>query len=98
MTALERFNKKAESPVSEGSEETEPFTVLFVMNETSGKAEIRVVETGIQSDKYIQIKKGILEGDKVITGPYELVSHKLKPGDKVIKKSDKKEEETATKE
>ncbi|MFN5622000.1 MAG: efflux RND transporter periplasmic adaptor subunit [Flavobacteriales bacterium] len=73
---------------SESSEEREPFTVVFVHDAADGKAKIRVVETGIQDDKFIEIKKGIAEGEEVITGPYELVSQTLKPGEKVTPKKD----------
>lgn len=73
---------------SESSEEREPFTVVFVHDAADGKAKIRVVETGIQDDKFIEIKKGISEGEEVITGPYELVSQTLKPGEKVTPKKD----------
>jgi len=69
------------------SETSEPFTVVFVLDEGEGSATIRVVETGIQDDKFIEIKKGIREGDEIITGPYEIVAQSLKPGDKVKKKS-----------
>ena len=40
---------------------------------------VRVV-TGIQDDSYIEILKGIKEGDEVISGPYTAISKKLKQG------------------
>lgn len=84
---LERIKKK-ETATTETVVPDEPFTVLFVMNETTKKAEIRAVETGIQDDKFIHIKSGVNEGEQIITGPYDEVSRKLKPGDKVeIKKA-----------
>jgi HlyD family secretion protein len=79
----------------------EPYTVLFVRNEATGKAEIRVVKTGIQDDKFIHVLSGLNEGEMIITGPYDLVSRKLKPGDEVeIKTADdeRKEDEDAEKE
>ncbi|MCZ4408635.1 efflux RND transporter periplasmic adaptor subunit [Cryomorphaceae bacterium 1068] len=60
----------------------EPFTVVFVLTD-EGRAQIQVVETGIQDDKYIEITKGIDLDTEVISGPYDLVSQKLMPGDKV---------------
>ncbi len=88
-TIGERFRKKSEmADISETTvENDEPFEVLFVMNETTGKAELRIVETGIQDDRFIEIKKGIAEGEQVITGPYEEVARKMKNGDEVIKKT-----------
>lgn len=63
-------------------EDSEPFTVVFVLTE-AGKAQIQLVETGIQDDKYIEITNGIEADSEVISGPYDLVSQKLMPGDKV---------------
>jgi len=70
----------------ESSTETapeEPFTVVFIRNPNTEIAEIRVVKTGIQDDKFIQITEGISENEEVITGPYEVVAQSLKPGDKI---------------
>jgi HlyD family secretion protein len=39
------------------------------------------VETGIQDDAYIQIKKGLDKDDEVVSGPYSVVSRVLKEGD-----------------
>lgn len=64
------------------NENKDPFIVVFVKDGNS-KAEIRVVETGIQDDEFIQIKSGLNEGEEVITGPYDEVSKHLKAGDKV---------------
>ncbi len=60
-------------------EDGESFTVVFVPSPTN-RAQIRVVETGIQDDRYIEIVSGLNEGDKVISGPYDAVSQKLYPG------------------
>ena len=61
--------------------------VVFVHN--AGKTEMRVVEYGIQDDKYIHIIKGVNEKEEVITGPYSVVSKKLKDGETVVKVSEK---------
>ncbi len=96
---LEKIKRK-ESLTTEAVVPDEPYTVVFVMNESTKKAELRVVETGIQDDKFIHILNGVNEGESIITGPYDEVSRKLKPGDEVqIKNStddegkDKEEEE-----
>jgi HlyD family secretion protein len=70
----------------------EPFIVVFVKNGAS-EAELRVVETGIQNDEFIHIKKGLNENDEVITGPYDIVSKELKNKDKVKTDDFKKVEE-----
>lgn len=71
----------------------ESFEVVFVLD--GNEAELRVVKTGIQDDKFIVVTEGVDEGEEVITGPYSEVSKKLKPGMEVKKKSasEKKEKE-----
>jgi len=81
------YGKKVDSGVTSSKEE-EKFECVFV-NE-NGTAKLRVVKTGIQDDTNIEIVSGLEEGDKIITGPYNMVSKTLKPGDKVEEK-DKKE-------
>ncbi|MEM9052569.1 MAG: efflux RND transporter periplasmic adaptor subunit, partial [Bacteroidota bacterium] len=69
--------------VGKKSEENEdPFTVVFLHTD-DGKAQIQVVETGIQDDKFIEVTKGLDLDTEIITGPYDLVSQKMMPGDKV---------------
>jgi HlyD family secretion protein len=76
VSAVDRLiTKKAD-------DDSEPFTVVFVLTD-AGKVQIQVVETGIQDDKYIEITSGIALDTEVISGPYDLVSQKLMPGDKV---------------
>lgn len=59
----------------------EPITCVFVLS--GNKAVIRAVETGIQDDRYIEILSGLSEGEEVVSGPYNLVSQQLMPGDEV---------------
>jgi HlyD family secretion protein len=63
-------------------EETE---VVFVSN--NNVANIRKVTTGIQDDKMIVITSGLQKGEKVVSGPYAVVSKSLKHGDKLKKVS-----------
>lgn len=60
------------------------YIVVFTYS-PNGVAKLNVVKTGIQDDAYIQVLEGIKEGDEVITGPYEMLSKQLNPGDKVKK-------------
>ncbi|MDT0555210.1 efflux RND transporter periplasmic adaptor subunit [Patiriisocius hiemis] len=69
--------------------EEEKFECVFVEN--NGKAKLRVVTTGIQDDTNIEVKTGLQEGDKVITGPYNTVTKSLKPGDDVEQKKEEKD-------
>lgn len=66
------------------------FLCVFIYNE--GKAELREVETGVQDNLYMEITRGLQEGDEVITGPYELVSRKLRPN-KSVQRAVKTEED-----
>lgn len=51
------------------------------------------VETGIQDDTYIQIVKGLQKEDEVVSGPYSVVSRRLKQGDHYQRKESGKTEE-----
>lgn len=83
-SVLDRLKKKNETPESATPEvRTEPYTVVFVVDEATGTAKIKVVETGIQDDRFIHIKSGLTTDDLVISGPYEEISKKLTSGDKV---------------
>ena len=91
------YGKTAEVEDDDSPKEEEKFECVFV-NE-NGKAKLRVVKTGIQDDTNIEIIEGLSKDDKIITGPYKMVSKTLKPGDlieeknKKAKPSDEKEEE-----
>lgn len=61
------------------SVEEKKFECVFV-NE-NGKAKLRVVKTGIQDDTNIEILSGLSKEDKIITGPYNVVSKTLVAGD-----------------
>jgi len=66
------------------------FECVFV--KVGDKAKIRIIKTGIQDDTNIEILSGLKKGDVVITGPYTTVTKELNSGDKVVLKSDKKED------
>jgi len=56
--------------------------VVFVVD-ADNKAQLRRVRTGIASDTDLEILEGIIEGDKVVEGPYRTLSKELKHGDTV---------------
>ena len=69
------------------------FECVFVAD--GKKARLKKISTGIQDDTYIEILSGIDENSKVITGPYNLVTKKLKAGDAILVKKDKKAQKEA---
>lgn len=64
--------------------------VVFV--NVDGKAELRVVKTGISDFDNIEIIDGLSESEQVITGPYLAVSKKLEEGE-LVKAEEKKDDE-----
>lgn len=70
----------------------EKFECVFVKN--GDKAKLKVVTTGIQDDSKIEILSGLDEGDEIITGPYTLVTKKLKTGDLVQVNKDKENDDS----
>lgn len=75
-----------ETTSSKNTESTKnDLEVVFVNN--TNKASIRAVTTGIQDDKWIEVKEGLTEKDEVISGPFNIVSKTLKHGDKLKKVS-----------
>jgi len=69
---------------TEISSTAEKFECVFV--EKDGKANLKVVKTGIQDDKSIVILSGLEPGETVITGPYRTVTDVLKSGKAVNSK------------
>ncbi len=87
------FGKAVETD-DDAPKEEQKFECVFIND--NGKAKLRVVETGIQDDTYIEVISGLDKDDKIITGPYNMVSKTLKPGDQIEdknKKPDTSEEE-----
>ena len=72
--------------------------ILYVNH--NGIAKVLEVKTGIQDDSYIEIINGLSGNEKIITGPYNIISKELKAGDAVKeidaatlkKKTEKKED------
>ncbi|WP_411766730.1 efflux RND transporter periplasmic adaptor subunit [Winogradskyella sp. A3E31] len=80
------FQKEEGSPSTDFSGlDEQKFECVFVND--NGKAKLRVVKTGIQDDTNIEIISGLSEGDQIITGPYNVVSKTLNPGDEIEIKS-----------
>jgi len=52
--------------------------IVFVVE--GNKAKIKNVITGLSDDNFIEIKEGIKEGEKVVTGSYKAISRELNDG------------------
>jgi len=90
------YRMKKGAAETEEAEGEESFEVVFLADGT--KAKLQTVKTGVQDDKYIEILSGLKEGDKVIIGPYDIVSKKLKNGSIVKLEAAKKKSEEPEKE
>lgn len=55
--------------------------IVFVVKD--GVAKLRPVETGLASDTEIEIVSGVSEGEKVVEGPYRILSRELADGRRV---------------
>lgn len=55
--------------------------VVFVIQD--GVAKLRPVETGLASDTEIEIVSGVSEGEKVVEGPYRILSREIADGRRV---------------
>jgi len=70
--------KPEEKNGQEMKNKNKPKEVVFLVN--NGKAKMVVVETGISDDNYLEIKKGIEEGNEIISGSYRAISRELEDG------------------
>ena len=82
--AIDPSDTKAVGPVMDDLQ-----VVAFILDKDD-KVKKVIVKTDIQDINNIEVTSGLQEGDRVVTGPYDLVSKKLKVGDKV-KVVDKKD-------
>lgn len=100
--AAGRRTKKDESgPSTEGSKEAKPEVkkdkeVVFVND--NGKAVMRIVKTGISDYENIEILEGVSEGEEIVSGPFIVVSKRIKDGELIKGSEDKKEDKKAKEE
>ncbi|MCC5945760.1 MAG: efflux RND transporter periplasmic adaptor subunit [Bernardetiaceae bacterium] len=62
--------------------------VVFVLDENN-KARMKVVKIGISDYENIEILEGLKENDKIISGPYQVISKTLRDGDLVEEKEER---------
>ena len=73
---------KDEDAVTNVTKEEDLEEIVFVLQK-DGMVKKVVVESGIQDINYIEVKKGLNDGDEVVIGPYAALSKNLKDGMKV---------------
>ena len=78
-SSAKKFGAPKDASASTGDQQK--FETVFVKD--GNKAKLRVVTTGIQDDRNIEILTGLKPGDVVITGPYNTVTKSLNAGDEV---------------
>ncbi|MEO6132578.1 MAG: efflux RND transporter periplasmic adaptor subunit [Saprospiraceae bacterium] len=98
VTTREKDIEKTDSAtVKKSNVNDEIDEVVFVYE--SDTARMVKVKTGIQDNEYIQVLDGLKAGEEIITGPYSIVSRKLKNGLRLEHKKkndgDKKDRKTS---
>ncbi len=78
----ETAQRETQTPVDQETKE-----VVFVFD--AGTAKMKEVETGISDYENIEITSGLSDGDRVVSGPFLVVSKRLEDGDLVESKGDK---------
>ncbi|MDI9355594.1 MAG: efflux RND transporter periplasmic adaptor subunit [Chitinophagaceae bacterium] len=101
LSAVTTRNPGDSTSVEENIEKTEESTSEVVLSDLqqvifkneNNVAKMISIKTGISDFENIEIIEGLKEGDEIITGPFLILSKKLKNGDNitVIKKTNKKE-------
>lgn len=82
VTTRERKNKDDKYKRDTTVKSNDLMEVVFL--QSGDTAKMVQVKTGIQDDEFIQILEGLKADDVVITGPYSVVSRKLKQGDAIV--------------
>ena len=78
-----------EKPADQVEKKDKPKEIVFV--NVGGKASQREVKTGISDFENIEILSGLKPGEQIISGPFLVVSKKLKDGELVVKRDPKKD-------
>lgn len=66
-----------------GNPETKDKRIECVFVIENDHVKLQPVKSGIQDNTYIEIKNGLKEKEKVVTGPFNVINKKLKNGEKI---------------
>lgn len=87
----EEADEEAEGEENDGDEKDDRVRVVFLA--VDGKAMLTEVETGIADRDFIEIKSGVSEGDRIITGSYRALTRDLKHESEIREKEIKKKKD-----
>jgi len=73
--------------VNTKSQEEENLQRMVFVVDDDMNVSATIVETGISDDRFIEIKTGLEEGNRIVNGPYSAVSRELSDGDLVEERS-----------
>lgn len=73
---------KGDAGAPQAGGKPKPVKVVFVVDK-DGKAQKRVVRTGIASRTHVELLDGVAEGDTIVDGPYRTLARELKDGQAV---------------
>lgn len=77
------MRKRGNKPdMKKAAKKSKPQEVVFVVE--GNLARMKPVKTGISNDSYIEIIKGLKEGQQVVTGPYRAISKELQDSVKIM--------------
>lgn len=65
------------------ADEEEKDVVVFIYDKATGTVKKRLVKTGVQDTRYIEITEGVKKGEEVVSEPYNVISRTLKNDFKV---------------
>ena len=90
---LEANDEEDKSKVGSSNDSKDDETVEVIFLNEGGVAKIFKVKTGLSDFENIEITNDLSDTSKIITGPFLVVSKRLKDGDLVKEKEEKKDEE-----
>jgi HlyD family secretion protein len=76
---LDGKKENTDAKDEDSEDEEDLIEVIFIAMEGDTVKAVPVI-TGIQDDTYIEIKEGVKAGEKVVSGPYSVLSRRLKQG------------------
>ena len=80
--SIDEKNSTSSVNTNNGFADNDLDVVVFVL-QTDGTVRKQIVQTGVQDINNIEIISGLKAGEEVVTGPYDVVSKKLKSKDRV---------------